>query len=103
MSEIVLYFLHGTFVLSFYIDVVLTLSIETSRTKTFDNWQVSIVCRDYAYGVFCFNSLFRLTARKSPNLSIAGNLWEEIHRSQSDSNTGSVSISWRYYILSRSV
>ena len=103
MSEIVLYFLHGTFVLSFYIDVVLTLSIETSRTKPFDNWQVSIVCRDYAYGVFCFNSLFRLTARKSPNLSIAGNLWEEIHRSQSANNSENVTISWRCNILSLSM
>ena len=36
MSLIVLYFLHSTSVLSFYIDVVLTLSIRVPFTLTFD-------------------------------------------------------------------
>ena len=44
MSVIVLYFLHSTSVLSFYIDVVLTLSIQIGRKDTL--LKISLVTLD---------------------------------------------------------
>ena len=103
MSLIVLYFLHSTSVLSFYKDVVLTLSISTTLnmirrcTLDFEHWSMmipeqkqhsfraGIECQGTSkHNIFCDNHMFCIIVPRVVRRRLAG-IWVPIIKNNTDS------------------